>query len=474
MEGNFEKSIGGLVGSKIGFYLNDNQFIEGVLLNVKRDHLIVKVNQSVIYFALNQIHACSKNAKDFRVSSNVVPYLNRNNLTDILNDLKYNWVTINCMSNQTFAGLLSRICEDHIILVNNTEQLFVQKSYISNIYKGIYENIEQNQKNNVIKDTIQSLSPEDESNQLLEHESILPSTSESTLSSEVDSILTSTPEPTLSSETDLILPSTSESTLSSETNPVTTLPDSVQLPIPNKTVQFNEFDSRNESTHHLVEPTKNEQKNKNKMSAQEYFNAIKRKNYNDETNHLDIQNSNEAGSTTQNTYVHSSNVEEYDNESNNLTKEDLNTFIMNRNRKIRKRKFKLTKSNVYQKGKKDITFSIASLTDKKLLDKPNMLNEDYEVFYDNPNSSNHYTDPLFSNSFDLSTQKVLKEGDIDENLHHSTNNLDYKQSSSNCHIVNKTSSKEEKIVLEKQYYALMKHAEKMYLQLKNARLKKEH
>ena len=69
-------------------------------------------------------------------------------MIDILQELKYNWITINCLSNQSFAGLLSRIGEDHIVLVNNSEQLFVQSSFITDIYKGKYESTEQDSNNN--------------------------------------------------------------------------------------------------------------------------------------------------------------------------------------------------------------------------------------------------------------------------------------------------------------------------------------
>jgi len=141
-------------------FLNDKQFVEGILLDVKQDHLVVDVNHNVFYFALQQIHAISNNAKDFRVSPKIiVPHLNKNLLTDVLKALKYNWVTINSLSNQRFVGLLSRISEDHILLINNEEQLNISKSYISNIYKGIYEINELQVDINQEKDVQDSLCP---------------------------------------------------------------------------------------------------------------------------------------------------------------------------------------------------------------------------------------------------------------------------------------------------------------------------
>lgn len=157
---NFKTSIGVLKGLKIGLFLNDKQFVEGILLDVKQDHLVVDVNHNVFYFALQQIHAITNNAKDFHVSPKIiVPHLNKNLLTDVLKALKYNWVTINSLSNQRFVGLLSRITEDHIQLINNEEQLNISKSYISNIYNGIYEINELQVDINQEKDVQDSLCP---------------------------------------------------------------------------------------------------------------------------------------------------------------------------------------------------------------------------------------------------------------------------------------------------------------------------
>lgn len=138
-EESFGRSIGELKGAKIGLYLNCNQFIKGTLLEVKQDHLVVDVNDIVHYFSLHQIHVLSKDATDIRNFPKTIPYFDRDRLTDVLKDLKYNWVTINSLSQQFFVGLLSRIADDHIILISNGEQFYIQNSFISNIYKGNYK-----------------------------------------------------------------------------------------------------------------------------------------------------------------------------------------------------------------------------------------------------------------------------------------------------------------------------------------------
>ena len=124
---------------KIGLFLSDNQFIEGVLLEVKQDHLVVNVNQNVFYFALQHIQALSKNAKDFRVSSEIVHYVDKSYLVDVLKALRYNWVSINSMSDQAHLGVLSRISDDHITVINNSELLYIPKSSVFTINSNISE-----------------------------------------------------------------------------------------------------------------------------------------------------------------------------------------------------------------------------------------------------------------------------------------------------------------------------------------------
>ena len=136
---DFKKSLSVLKDTKIILFLSDNQFVEGILLDVKQDYLVVNVNQNIFYIALKHIQGLSKNAKGFRMSPQVMPYLNKDNLTDLLKALQYNLISVNSLGKQAFFGMLSKISDDHITLIDNMEQLYIQKSYISNIYKGKYE-----------------------------------------------------------------------------------------------------------------------------------------------------------------------------------------------------------------------------------------------------------------------------------------------------------------------------------------------
>lgn len=139
----FAKVLNILKGTKIGMYLPNNHYVSGELMDVKDDHLIVDVEDNIFYIVIDQIHVLSKNSKDLRVTTKNIPYLDRIHLAEVLNALKHNWITVNSLNNQTFTGLLSRISIDYIMLINGEDQLYIQKSFISNLYKGKYEKKEQ-------------------------------------------------------------------------------------------------------------------------------------------------------------------------------------------------------------------------------------------------------------------------------------------------------------------------------------------
>ncbi|QUW23671.1 DUF2642 domain-containing protein [Sporosarcina sp. Marseille-Q4063] len=136
---NFKKALSVLKDMKIVLFLSDHQFVEGILLDVKKDHLVVDVDQNVFYIALEHIQGLSKNSKGLRILPKKVPYLNIDTLADVLMVMQYNWVSVNSLGKQAYFGMLSKVSEDYIILIDNMEQLYIRKSYISNIYKGQYE-----------------------------------------------------------------------------------------------------------------------------------------------------------------------------------------------------------------------------------------------------------------------------------------------------------------------------------------------
>ena len=134
-----EESLSALKRNKVGLFLKGDQFIEGILLNVKNDYLICEITNNVYYISLHHILAFSKNAKDNFISSEAVPYLNSNYFTNTLIGMKYNWVKINSFSNQQLIGVLSKIYKDYIVLVNDENLIYVPHSSISSVFSKITE-----------------------------------------------------------------------------------------------------------------------------------------------------------------------------------------------------------------------------------------------------------------------------------------------------------------------------------------------
>lgn len=169
-EENFIDSLRGLEGIKIGLFLLDNQYVEGTLLFVHEDHLTLKVLDNTIYFPINQIKAVSKSAKDSKVLKKVlvddVP-LNEEQLEEILNSMRMNWITINSLNNQSFTGVLYQISDDCVMLLNGEQQYFIRKEHIANIFKGFidekqHDNADEN--NNHNEESTNAAQIEDSSN----------------------------------------------------------------------------------------------------------------------------------------------------------------------------------------------------------------------------------------------------------------------------------------------------------------------
>lgn len=137
-------TIKGLEGLEIGLFLAENQSIQGTLLSVQEDHLIVKVNENVIYFPITQIKALSKNAKESSVINKGFSNtsLNRFKLEEILKIMYLQWITVNSFGNKSFSGVLSNVYEDYIVLINGENQYYILKSQITSI---LNEQIDENQ-----------------------------------------------------------------------------------------------------------------------------------------------------------------------------------------------------------------------------------------------------------------------------------------------------------------------------------------
>ncbi|WP_419958165.1 DUF2642 domain-containing protein [Psychrobacillus psychrotolerans] len=136
---NFENVLYANEKKSIGLYLANNQFVEGILLDIQENHIVLEVNENTFYIAIHQIQAISKNTTDLSLAKKFSPYLVRNDMTDVLIALRYQWVTVNKYGIPTLYGILSSIFEDHIILINRKELFFIPISHITDISSNISE-----------------------------------------------------------------------------------------------------------------------------------------------------------------------------------------------------------------------------------------------------------------------------------------------------------------------------------------------
>ncbi len=136
----FSDALRPFIGYSVGVFSNDGILIKGIMVDVKKDYLILQITEEkYIYHHLAQIKSVSKNAKDMQTNTVTKNYLQAEQLHEILEQCKYSWVTINCYNDQFVTGFLSRVFDDHLILISGEEKIIVQNACIINIFPGVHE-----------------------------------------------------------------------------------------------------------------------------------------------------------------------------------------------------------------------------------------------------------------------------------------------------------------------------------------------
>ena len=140
---NFSEVLQSIKGTTIGLFLHNHRYMEGLLIDVKEDHLVVEFKDDIFYVATQHINGVLKNTKDYQVNLKMVPYINKLSLSDVYRALKYRWVTINRLNGHTVSGIISSITDDHIVVIHNEEQLYIKMSFITDIFDGDYDYMEE-------------------------------------------------------------------------------------------------------------------------------------------------------------------------------------------------------------------------------------------------------------------------------------------------------------------------------------------
>ncbi|WP_411739041.1 DUF2642 domain-containing protein [Peribacillus sp. S4] len=135
---NFQEALHSLIGFNVSIISDDKTVHDGVVLDVKSDFIVIQMNpDKPCYFNLNQVYALSKNTKEFQAQILDQEPTQKQSFTELINELKGNWVTVKRDNNLTFDGFLSTVTNNYIVLINKDKQLYVQLSNILYIFKGI-------------------------------------------------------------------------------------------------------------------------------------------------------------------------------------------------------------------------------------------------------------------------------------------------------------------------------------------------
>ncbi|UYY98162.1 YuzF family protein [Peribacillus frigoritolerans] len=135
---NFQEALHSLIGFNVSIISDDKTVHDGVVLDVKSDFIVIQMNpDKPCYFNLNQVYALSKNTKEFQAQMIDHEPTQKQSFTELINELKGNWVTVKRDNNLTFDGFLSTVTNNYIVLINKDKQLYVQLSNILYIFNGI-------------------------------------------------------------------------------------------------------------------------------------------------------------------------------------------------------------------------------------------------------------------------------------------------------------------------------------------------
>ena len=136
----FSDTLKSLIGYSVGVFSSDGTLMKGTMVDVKKDHLILQnTEETYTYYYLTQIKSVSKNAKQVQANTIGQDYLQAEQLQEILEQCKDNWVTLNCYNAQFVTGFLSRVFNDHLILINGEEQIIIQNAFIMNVQINVQE-----------------------------------------------------------------------------------------------------------------------------------------------------------------------------------------------------------------------------------------------------------------------------------------------------------------------------------------------
>ncbi|MDV6378112.1 hypothetical protein ORD22_07585 [Sporosarcina sp. GW1-11] len=133
---NFGTNLPNLQGYRISVLLSSDEPIEGILISLYQDYILLKVDEFILYIMYPSIRSITKNTKDMRVTLDVESYRSPQLFSNVLLDLHDKWVTLNEFSEQPVHGVLSEVKESYILLINKEDLLLIPITSIQTLRKG--------------------------------------------------------------------------------------------------------------------------------------------------------------------------------------------------------------------------------------------------------------------------------------------------------------------------------------------------
>ncbi|MEI2462732.1 DUF2642 domain-containing protein [Niallia taxi] len=438
-EFTFSNALDRLKRFKIRLFLDKDQYVEGTLLDVKEDHLMLEMNGKIYYFALDQIHAITKNAKDNNPLSLEFPLETKKDLNALLEELRYSWVTITCNSNQVFKGMLSKVTEDFLILINKEEQMYILKTSIINIFNGLHEDDSSNSKQ------VQSSNNEDNSPDSKAHLEEVTEMSELFKEAPADSNTETrdnadskySMEPAKSEVYDFSMNPLVETISDSDTIPlVDTISDSDTIPLVD-TVSDSDMSPLVDTISDSIAET---------INADSMMGIMKNSIVTGEPGAV-IVNSEHTKSGVRETNNVFADIPSRQNKKQDDTLHDFLTDVLTQ-------KYKGS-ADTLDKSPKAESDQVSPKKEVKQKENNNLSDSVFK----------HPLNPLGSSLRSKKKQTELET----ENPEVPLNNENNAKTELKTQIIN---AKDQKLALEKQYFSLMKHAEYMYKKIREERLRK--
>jgi hypothetical protein len=118
----------------VKLYTIDGSTVQGLLKGIQNDYLEVESEGSgTTYFRLQNIKGIAKSVKDYQKKSLETSTGTPGLLSELLTELKHQWVTIN--GQNEFTGILSSIQDDYVMLLGKDEQIILNSLHIEHFNK---------------------------------------------------------------------------------------------------------------------------------------------------------------------------------------------------------------------------------------------------------------------------------------------------------------------------------------------------